>query len=1098
MTNFDLFTKEQDFVPFAETAIAAERIYQIDPAACVLNCRRAMEAAVKWMYSVDSGLEMPYQDSLISLMNTEGFHDIVDDNLFRRMDYIRRIGNTAAHTGRQITKEQAALCLENLFIFLDFVAYCYAEDYQDGTFDRSLLEQEPVAAVPVIDTGGDLKLEELMAENAALREELTARRAEQQQTYVPKPLDISEYNTRKLYIDAILEDAGWIEGKNWINEYEIPGMPNKSEVGYADYVLMGNDGRILAVIEAKRTCVDVAKGRQQSKLYADLIEKKQGRRPVVFLTNGFDTRIVDNQYPERKVAAFYSKRDLEKLFNLQSMRSSLKYIVVDKQIAGRYYQEAAIKAVCDAFGQKNRRKALLVMATGSGKTRTVIALVKVLLEQGWIKDVLFLADRNSLVTQAKRNFVNLLPDLSVTNLCEEKDNYTAHGVFSTYQTMMNCIDSVRDEESKLFSCGHFDLVICDEAHRSIYNKYKDIFNYFDAPLVGLTATPKDEIDKNTYAIFELESGVPTYGYELAQAVQDGYLVDFMSVETTLKFIQQGIVYDELSDEDKEIYEDTFEDENGELPESIASSALNEWIFNEDTIREVLHILMTHGLKIDYGNKIGKTIIFAKNHTHAEKILEVFGKEYPHLNGYAKVIDNYMTYAQSAIDEFSDPKKMPQIAISVDMLDTGIDVPEVLNLVFFKKVMSKAKFWQMIGRGTRLCPGLIDGVDKDKFYIFDFCGNFEFFRMNKGKPTANMIALQGAIFGLQFEITYKLQDLQYQTERLIAYRRALVEHMTGKVQELNRENFAVRQHLRYVDQYAVSDNYQTLTYEDTLMVREELAPLIEPENDDAKALRFDALMYGIELAYLAGKKYSRARHDLLKKVSAVASVANIPEIMMQAELIDKILHTDYLDNAGIDEFEHIRESLRDLMKYIPTGKIIYDTDFDDEILSIDWKESELENDDLKNYKVKAEYYVRQHQDNTVIAKLKSNVPLTGADVKVLEEILWSEVGTRQEYQAEYGEKPLGEFVREIVGLDMSAAKAAFAEFLNDANLDSRQIYFVNQIVEYIVHNGMMKDLSVLQETPFTDQGSIVEVFTDLTVWMGIRRVIEQVNANALAA
>ena len=1098
MTNFDLFTKEQDFATFVEPAVSAERIYQIDPAACVLNCRRAMEAAVKWMYSVDAELVMPYQDNLISLINTDEFRVIVDDNLLRRMDFIRKTGNTAAHAGKKISKEQAALCLENLYIFFDFVAYCYADEYQEGTFDPSLLEKEPPGDVPAINPDAELKLEKLMAENAALKEELTARRVEQQQTYVPKPLDISEYKTRKLYIDAMLEDAGWIEGKNWINEYEIPGMPNKSEVGFADYVLMGDDGRILAVIEAKRTCVDVAKGRQQAKLYADLIEKKQGRRPVVFLTNGFDTRIVDNQYPERKVAAFYSKRDLEKLFNLHSMRSSLKYIMVDKQIAGRYYQEAAIKAVCDSFGQKNRRKALLVMATGSGKTRTVIALVKVLLEQGWIKNVLFLADRNSLVTQAKRNFVNLLPDLSVTNLCEEKDNYTAHGVFSTYQTMMNCIDSVMDDEGKLFSCGHFDLVICDEAHRSIYNKYRDIFNYFDAPLVGLTATPKDEIDKNTYSIFELESGVPTYGYELAQAVQDGYLVDFLSVETTLKFIQQGIVYDDLSDEDKDIYEDTFKDENGELPESIASTALNEWIFNEDTIREVLHILMTHGLKIDYGNKIGKTIIFAKNHNHAEKILEVFGKEYPHMNGYAKVIDNYMTYAQSAIDEFSDPKKMPQIAISVDMLDTGIDVPEVLNLVFFKKVMSKAKFWQMIGRGTRLCPGLIDGVDKDKFYIFDFCGNFEFFRMNKGKPTANMIALQGAIFGLQFEITYKLQDLQYQTERLIFYRNALVDHMTEKVQELNRENFAVRQHLKYVDLYANKDNYQALTYEDTLMVREELAPLIEPEDDDAKALRFDALMYGIELAYLAGKTYSRARNDLLKKVSAVASVANIPEIMMQAELIDKILHTDYLENAGINEFEHIRESLRNLMKYIPGGKIIYDTDFDDEILSVEWKESELDSDDLKNYKAKAEYYVRQHQDNAVIAKLKSNVPLTSADVKVLEDILWSEVGTRQEYQAEYGEKPLGEFVREIVGLDMNAAKDAFAEYLDETQLDSRQIYFVNQIVEYIVHNGMMKDLSVLQETPFTDQGSIVEVFSDMKVWMGIRRVIEQVNANALAA
>lgn len=1096
MTNFDFLKTEPKFNSFADVAISAEKILLIDYAASILNCRRAMEFAVKWMYSVDRSLVMPWDDKLVSLMSTDEFRDIVDADLLRRMDFIRKMGNNAAHAGRKVSKEQALLCLENLYIFLDFVAYCYADDYTEGAFDPDLLVETPQEA-PVV-SEAELKLEELLKENAALREELTSRREEQQQTYVPKPLDISEYKTRKIYIDSMLQDAGWIEGKNWINEYEIPGMPNKSEVGFADYVLLGDDGRILAVVEAKRTCVDVSKGRQQAKLYADLIEKKQGRRPVVFLTNGFETHIVDNQYPERKCAMIYSKRDLEKLFNLQSMRSSLKYITVDKSIAGRYYQEGAIKAVCDSFGTKNRRKALLVMATGSGKTRTVIALCKVLLDQGWVKNILFLADRNSLVTQAKRSFVNLLPDLSVTNLCEEKDNYTAHCVFSTYQTMMNCIDSVHDDEGKLFTCGHFDLVICDEAHRSIYNKYRDIFNYFDAPLVGLTATPKDEIDKNTYEVFELENGVPTYGYELAQAVTDGFLVDFMSVETTLKFIQQGIVYDDLSEEDRQAYEDTFEDENGELPESIASSALNEWIFNEDTIREVLHILMTNGLKIDYGNKIGKTIIFAKNHTHAEKILEVFGKEYPHLNGYAKVIDNYMTYAQSAIDEFSDQKKLPQIAISVDMLDTGIDVPEVLNLVFFKKVMSKAKFWQMIGRGTRLCPSLMDGEDKQKFYIFDFCGNFEFFRMNKGKPTANMIALQGAIFSLQFEISYKLQDLQYQTERLIAYRNALVEHMSGKVQELNRENFAVRQHLKYVDTYAVVANYQTLTYEDTLMVKQELAPLIEPENDDAKALRFDALMYGIELAYLAGKKYSKARHDLIKKVSAVASVANIPEIMMQAELIDKILHTDYVDNAGIDEFEHIRESLRDLMKYIPIIKIRYDTDFDDEILSMEWKESELENDDLKNYKAKAEYYVRQHQDNAVIAKLKSNIPLTAADIKELEQILWSEIGTQQDYEAEYGNKPLGEFVREIVGLDMAAAKAAFAEYLDETNLDSRQIYFVNQIVEFIVHNGMMKDLSVLQETPFTDQGSIVEVFTDLTVWMGIRRVIEQVNANALAA
>ncbi len=1097
MTNFNFLKKDKRFDAFADVAISAERILHMDIEASVFNCRRAMEFAVKWMYSVDSYLSMPYDTSLNSLMNNEDFRDIVGQDIWQRMKFIRITGNNVAHSGKKITLEQAEHCIENLFVFLDFVACCYANEYTPVQFDRSLLSNQ-TSSEKSSQNIPDIDFEALIAENKALKDELTARRVEQQQTYIPKPLDISEYKTRKLYIDTMLTDAGWVEGKDWINEVELAGMPNKSDVGYADYVLYDDAHKPLAVIEAKRTCKDVAVGRQQAKLYADILEKKYGRRPVIFLTNGFDTRITDNLYPERKCACIYSKRDLEKLFNLQTMRTSLKNIIVDRNIAGRYYQEGAIKAVCDSFDKKNRRKALLVMATGSGKTRTVIALCDVLLQHGWVKNILFLADRNSLVTQAKRSFVNLLPDLSVTNLCDEKDNYNAHCVFSTYQTMINCIDSIKDDKGKLFTCGHFDLLICDEAHRSIYNKYRDIFNYFDAPLVGLTATPKDEIEKNTYEVFELENGVPTYGYELAQAVKDGYLVDFMSVETKLKFIEQGIVYDELSDEDKAQYEATFIDENGDLPEKIGSSALNEWIFNEDTIKEVLNVLMSNGLKIDYGEKIGKTIIFAKNHKHAEKIFEVFNKEYPHLENYAKVIDNKINYAQSAIDEFSNPKKLPQIAISVDMLDTGIDVPEVLNLVFFKKVMSKAKFWQMIGRGTRLCPQLLDGEDKKMFYIFDFCGNFEFFRMSNGKPTANQMALQGAIFNLKAQIVFKLQDLEYQTDDLIAFRKVLVEDMVRKVCELNKENFAVRQHLRYVEMYSDPENYKTLTYEDTLIIKEELAPLITPDEDDPKAMRFDALMYGIELAYLIGKKYTRARSDLYKKVSGIASVANIPEIMVQSALIDKILHTDYLDNAGINEFEHIRENLRDLMKYIPAKSVRYDTNFDDELLSIEWNESELENDDLKNYKAKAEFYVRQHQDNEVITKLRSNIPLDSNDIKALEEILWSEVGSKKDYEAEYGEKPLGEFVREIVGLDMNAAKTAFAEYLNDANLDSRQIYFVNQIVEYIVHNGMMKDLSVLTEAPFTDKGSVVEVFTDITVWLGIRKVIEQINSNAVAA
>lgn len=617
MTNFDFLKKDRQFDSFSDVAISAEKVLHIDPASCVINCRRAMEFAVKWMYSVDNSLRLPWNVKLAALINCEEFRDIVGDDIWERMKLIRIMGNNTAHKSKKITVEEATRCLENLYIFLDFVAYCYADEYTESQFDPSLISQHKET---LLDNSVEINLQQLMEENKALRDELTARREGKLQTYVPKPLDISEHETRKIYIDAMLIDAGWVEGDDWINEYELPGMPNKSELGFADYVLLGDDGRPLAVIEAKKTCRDVAVGRQQAKLYADILEEKFGRRPVIFLTNGFDTRITDNLYPERKCACIYSKRDLEKLFNLQTMRSSLKNVNVDKNIAGRYYQEGAVKAVCESFGERNRRKALLVMATGSGKTRTVIALCNVLLQRGWVKNILFLADRNSLVTQAKRSFVNLLPDLSVTNLCEDKENYNAHCVFSTYQTMMNCIDSVRDEVGKLYTCGHFDLVICDEAHRSIYNKYREIFNYFDAPLVGLTATPKDEIDKNTYDVFELQNGVPTYGYELSQAVKDGYLVDFMSVETKLKFIEEGIVYDELSDEDKATFEETFANEDGEVPERIGSSALNEWIFNEDTIREVLNVLMTNGIHIDYGNKIGKTIIFAKNHRHAEKYL----------------------------------------------------------------------------------------------------------------------------------------------------------------------------------------------------------------------------------------------------------------------------------------------------------------------------------------------------------------------------------------------------------------------------------------------------------------------------------------------
>ena len=1099
-TNFDYLKAEPEFSSFADTAISAEKIYSIDTAACVVNCRRALEFAVKWLYSVDSSLKIPYQDNLATLVNTQEFKKLIRYDLRKRLNFIRILGNNAAHGSTQYSLDQAELALENLFIFLDYIAYCYSPAYKPRTFDRALLKNQAPA---VITAEPEINLQQLIEENKTLKDQLTARRTEREPSYITKPLEISEYKTRKIYIDTQLIDAGWEKGKDWIDEYELPGMPNRGGVGYADYVLFGDDGRPLALIEAKKTCKDPAVGRQQAKLYADLLEQKFGKRPIIFLTNGFETRIWnDTKYPERKVSGIYAKRDLEKEFSKLAFRTPLTNIRINNSISDRYYQIESIKAVCRAFDTENRRKALLVMATGSGKTRTIISLVDILIRHGWVKNILFLADRNLLVTQAKRSFNALLPDLSLTNLVEDKDNLTARALFSTYQTMINAIDDVKDENGgRLFTCGHFDLIIIDEAHRSIYNKYKDIFTYFDAHLVGLTATPKDEVDKNTYDTFELESGVPTYGYDLSQAVSDGYLVDFVTIETKLKFIEEGIIYDDLTDEEKEEYEKDFTSEDGEVPESINSAALNEWIFNTDTIRQVLAAVMTNSLKVDFGSNIGKTIIFAKNHHHAEKIYEIFGKEYPHYPpNYCRVIDNYTNYAQSLVDEFSNPNKLPRIAISVDMLDTGLDVPEILNLVFFKKVYSKAKFWQMIGRGTRLCPGLIDGADKNQFYIFDFCGNFEFFRvMNKGREAPLQTSVQERIFNLECEMAFKLQALEYQTDELIPFRQSLVDDLVGKIRELNRENFAVKQHLKYIDQYASKEAFQTLTYEKILLLADEIAPLILPYEDEASAVRFDALMYGLELAFLAGNKYIKATRDLNKKVRAIADISTIPEILAQKDLIWKILHTDYVKEAGIKEFEHIRTNLRGLMKYILLDEITrYDTNFSDKILGTRWAVSDLDDGALQNYKAKAEFYVRQHQDEEVIAKLKSNIPLTSADVIVLEKILWKEVGSKKEYEKEIGDKPLGVFVREIIGLDMKSAKEAFAKYLNETNLDSRQIYFVNRIVEYIVKNGLMPDLSVLQTSPFTDKGSVVEIFTDLSLWNGIRQVIDKINSNAMTA
>ena len=915
--------------------------------------------------------------------------------------------------------------------------------------------------------------------------------------YEPTAEEISEFQTRKVLIDKNLRDSGWIENQNWINEYELPGMPNASNVGYADYVLFGDDGRPLAVVEAKRTSRDPAVGRHQAELYAKLLEDKFNRRPVIFLTNGFETYILDGNYQERKVWGIYCKRDLEKLFNLRSNHQArLSDASISDIISSRYYQKSAIRAVCAAF-EKKQRKALLVMATGSGKTRTVISLVDVLIRKGWVRNILFLADRTSLVAQAAENFSNLLPSISSSNICRSDADVHARCILSTYQTMINLIDVRReDDKTRTFSNGHFDLIVVDEAHRSIYNKYREIFEYFDGLLVGLTATPKDDIDKNTYDVFNLESGMPTYGYELAQAVTDRYLVDYKSVEVSTKLLDRGVVYMDLTPEERIEYENLFvEDEV--IPERIESSKINEWLFNRDTIVRVLDAVMRMGQKIDDGSRMGKTIIFARKHMHAERIYQIFNEQYPSHIGECQVIDNYYSYADDMINKFKDPDSKVRIVVSVDMMDTGIDIPDVLNLVFFKPVYSKSKFWQMIGRGTRLCPGLIDGKDKECFYIFDFCSNFEFFRVNpKGMMANDVESIQGRIFVVKALVACRLQELRYQTEPFVSFRAGLVKDLKAKLDELPRSNFAVQGHLRAVDRYSRPEVLDALTTDDVLLMEQELAPLILPYDDDPEAIRMDALMLMIERGYVTDSPKPKLFKTVRQWVGALSKQMVIPDVAAKTDTITLVLQEGYLENADLEAYEKIRLDLRDIMKYVSkTMRLPRDTNFIDEILKIEINDSELMDEGLGSYHEKAEYYIRTHESEPAIMKLRTNVPLTDDDLAELQRILWSEVGTAEDYHAEFKNKPLPLFIREITGLDINAAKQAFSKYLDESTLDSRQIYFINQIIEYVVRNGVISDMSVLTESPFTNLGSISELFTDMTVWNRVMSAIKDINSNA---
>ena len=949
----------------------------------------------------------------------------------------------------------------------------------------------------------DKKLEETRRENEELRAKLTKKREKKEENYNFEIKDISEYETRKKYIDLELKLAGWDFDTNITEELKLTGMPNNKNEGYADYVLFGKNGLPLAVVEAKRTSVDPRVGQNQAKLYADCIENEYHQRPVIYYTNGFEIYMWDDMnYTPRKVAGFYTQDELQLLINRRNSRQSLEHIFVDDKITNREYQLEAIKSVCETF-EEGHRKALVVMATGTGKTRTAISIVDVLSDKEWVKNVLFLADRTVLVKQAKNNFTKLLPNMSTCNLLSTTDNpEDSRIVFSTYQTMINAIDNTKNKSgNKLFTPGHFDLIIVDEAHRSIYKKYQAIFEYFDGLVVGLTATPRNDVDRNTYRFFEIENDVPTFAYEYEKAVKEGYLVDYHTIKTSTEFMDRGIKYSELSNEEKEKYEDTFADDEDNIPEEIDASAMNSWLFNRDTIKKLLELLMDKGLKVNGGDELGKTIIFARNHKHAQKIVDTFNELYPEYRGeFAKLVDNQVKYNETIIDEFSTKEKWPQIAVSVDMLDTGVDVPEILNLVFFKLVKSKIKFWQMIGRGTRLCKDLFGaGLDKKEFYIFDYCKNFEFFSVNpKGIETNNVISLTERIYGYKLDLIVELQNMKYQSdEKYCEYRKTLIKEFIEEIKNLNKDSFMVKNKIHYIELYSKEKTWVYISTIDLMDIKENLIPLFTSIDDNEDAKRFDNLMYQLQVKRIRQDKTNRCENLIVDTVGELEKLGTVPQIREKQDLILKVAETDYIKEADFWGIEEVRTELRNLIQFIdPYNRPPVYIDIEDTLNDIDEGCVYVSTgNNFTNYRRKVEKFLTGNLENVIVWKIRHNIRLTEQDKENLENILFEELGNNKEYAETFGDTNIIKAVRNIVGLDKNVVSDIFYKYINDNRLNMKQIQFVKLLIDYVIKNGTI-DMQKLTEQPFKNVGEVYDLFgNNIDLFKEIREDIESINENA---
>ena len=1104
--NFDYLKNNNKLAELYTLCNETETFCSQFPRASASSARNALEWVVKLFYLTKKG-KYSETATLFDLVTSTEFTAYMDEPFLSSVHLVRKIGNGASHA-ESVTKIEAEKVLEALHNVVGEILKFLKIIDSYPAFDKSVVpSMSSVTPSPVIvdSTGAPKKKYKVVIVKKDFEE---YKNKIDTSLTMTSSMDFTEAETRKIFIDAALKEAGWSIGqtkgviKAGTASIEIPvkGMPTTSGEGFADYVLFGDDGKPLAVVEAKRTSKDVDAGSKQAKLYADCLEQMYNVRPVIFYTNGYQIYMVDGGYPARRVFGYYTKKELQSLI-LKRRLSKIEDTRVDTIISDRPFIQMACTSICDSYSTK-RRSALNVMATGTGKTRFAISLVDILMRNEWIEHVLFLADRKELVNQAFKAFEKFLPNstrCAIYSGSPTEFDPNARIVVSTYPSILNMIDA----DNRQFGVGHFDLIVIDECHRSVYNKYLAILRYFDSLVLGLTATPKEQVDADTYTLFGVDKNKPTYEYDYETAVREGFLVDYTVLDRTTNLLKNGLKYSDLSNDEKEAYEEEFS-EDGITPPMIPHDEFYRNVINLPTLDLVLNTLMSEGLKTKGGEELGKTIIFAVDHEHALKIVERFKYLYPEKgNDYCQLIDYSVNYASTIIDDFKVPQKNPVIAVSVDMLDTGVDVPEVLNLVFFKRVRSPIKFWQMIGRGTRVCKdfdvfspdastfgpqpdgsqqGNVECRDyncKQGFYIFDFCDNFSFFNMNpKGIVPKHTLSITERIFNLKLDMVSVLQGIEHQEnpDHKKYYDKWRNELWTI-VKGLNRHLVNVSWEISNVDRFSNETEWNDLHKIKVGQIKSQITYLIESTKDDIDAKIFDAWLFNMELAEIIGKKdYNKAIEKVTTVCFQLLDKTTIPQIQTKVESIKKICTNEFWQDRTLDKLEFVRTEIRDLMKYLREEKPpIKVTNFEDELVDKTTPGSYMQ-PQIKNYKQRVLEYLEENIDTEVIHKIKNLIPVTEKDISELEHILCEELGSKEEYDELSKGAPLAAFVRKIVGMDVGAVNKVFSDYLSKYNFNPAQEEFLHRIVTYVLQNGDIVPSNLFENAPFTNL-DYTEIFED---------------------